>query len=209
MPTLADRECHVFSVTDPLGCIISFLDRSRYYFFQVAPQLYSRGWADPVPDPLLRKYGSAGNRTRTAGSAARNSWPLDHRCGRMGYTPYIIQPWRRRQYVPPKRAQYRHTSTPSNTRMKLHTESLKSGLRALVRPLQISNSLWSPNSGSPDSISGQIIRDWSGQSRTRASSYQCFHLASLSVTAPHSPSCRSTPVLRRCQVRTSIETKLP
>jgi hypothetical protein len=29
---------------------------------------------DPVPDPLLlRKYGSAGNRTRTPGSVARNS----------------------------------------------------------------------------------------------------------------------------------------
>jgi hypothetical protein len=36
-----------------------------YYFFEVAPQLYSRGWVDPVPDPLLlRKSGSAGNRTR-------------------------------------------------------------------------------------------------------------------------------------------------
>jgi hypothetical protein len=34
---------------------------------------------DPVPDPLLlRKYGSAGNRTRTSGSVARN-WPLDQR----------------------------------------------------------------------------------------------------------------------------------
>jgi uncharacterized protein YcbK (DUF882 family) len=29
---------------------------------------------DPVPDPLLlRKSGSAGNRTRTSGSVARNS----------------------------------------------------------------------------------------------------------------------------------------
>jgi hypothetical protein len=36
--------------------------------------LYSRGWADPVPDPLLvRKYGRAGNRTQTSGSVARNS----------------------------------------------------------------------------------------------------------------------------------------
>jgi hypothetical protein len=33
----------------------------------------------PVPDPLLlRKSGSAGNRTQTSGSAARNS---DHRGG--------------------------------------------------------------------------------------------------------------------------------
>jgi hypothetical protein len=31
------------SVTNPYGRILGFLDRSRYYFFQVAPQLYSRG----------------------------------------------------------------------------------------------------------------------------------------------------------------------
>jgi hypothetical protein len=44
--------------------ILGYLDRSRYFFFQVAPQLYSRGWVDPVPDPLLlRKSGSVGNRT--------------------------------------------------------------------------------------------------------------------------------------------------
>jgi hypothetical protein len=53
------------STTDPYSCILDFLDRSRYFFFQVAPQLYSRGSVDPVPDPLLlRKSGSAGNRTR-------------------------------------------------------------------------------------------------------------------------------------------------
>jgi hypothetical protein len=43
-------------------------------FYQVAPQLYSRGWVDPVPDPpLLGKSGSVGNWTRTSGSVARNS----------------------------------------------------------------------------------------------------------------------------------------
>jgi hypothetical protein len=74
VPTFADRGCHVVSVTYPYGRILGFLDRSRYFFFQVAPQLYSRGWVDPVPDPLLlRKSGSAGNRTRTSGSVARNS----------------------------------------------------------------------------------------------------------------------------------------
>jgi hypothetical protein len=31
--------------------VISVLDRSRYFFFHVAPQLYSRGWVDPVPNP--------------------------------------------------------------------------------------------------------------------------------------------------------------
>jgi hypothetical protein len=36
----------VVSATDPYGHILGFLDRSRYYFFQVAPQLYSRGLVD-------------------------------------------------------------------------------------------------------------------------------------------------------------------
>jgi hypothetical protein len=59
-----------------LGRILGFLERCRYFFFQVAPQLYSRGWVDPVPDPLLlRKSGGAGSRTRTSGSVARN---FDH-----------------------------------------------------------------------------------------------------------------------------------
>jgi hypothetical protein len=67
----------VVSVTDSYGLILGFLDRSRYFFFQAAPQLYSGGWVNPVPDPLLlRKSGSAGSRTRTSGSVARNS---DHK----------------------------------------------------------------------------------------------------------------------------------
>jgi hypothetical protein len=35
--------CHMVSVADPHGHIPGFLDRSRFFFFQVAPQLYSRG----------------------------------------------------------------------------------------------------------------------------------------------------------------------
>jgi hypothetical protein len=50
-----------------------FLSRSRSFLFEVAPQLYSRGWVDPVPGPILRKSGSAGNRTWSSGSVARNS----------------------------------------------------------------------------------------------------------------------------------------
>jgi hypothetical protein len=42
VPTLADRGCYAVSVTDPYGRIRGFLDRSRYFFFQVAPQLYSQ-----------------------------------------------------------------------------------------------------------------------------------------------------------------------
>jgi hypothetical protein len=44
------------------------------FSFKAALQLYSRGWVDPVPEPLLlRKSGSAENRTRTPGSVPRNS----------------------------------------------------------------------------------------------------------------------------------------
>jgi hypothetical protein len=57
-----------------LGRNIGFLDQSRYFFFQVAPQLYSRGLVYLVPNPpFLRKCGSTGNRTRTSESVARNS----------------------------------------------------------------------------------------------------------------------------------------
>jgi hypothetical protein len=74
VPTFEDRGCHVVSLPDPYGSIIGFLHRSRYFFFEVAPQLYSRGWVDPVPDSLLlRKSGSAENRTRTSRSVSRNS----------------------------------------------------------------------------------------------------------------------------------------
>jgi hypothetical protein len=38
----AGRGCHMVSVTDLYGRILGFLDRSRYFFFQVAPQLYLR-----------------------------------------------------------------------------------------------------------------------------------------------------------------------
>jgi hypothetical protein len=80
--TFADRECYVVSATDPPVVSLGFLDRSRYYFFQVAPQLSSRGWADPVPDPLLlRKSGRAGNRTPDLWICSQKLWPLDHRGG--------------------------------------------------------------------------------------------------------------------------------
>jgi hypothetical protein len=78
VPSFADRRSDVVSVTDPYARIFDFLDWSRYFFFQVAPQLYSRGWVAPAPDPLLlRKCGSAWSRVRASGSIARN-WPLDH-----------------------------------------------------------------------------------------------------------------------------------
>jgi hypothetical protein len=79
VPTFADRGCHVVSVTDSYGRIVCFLDRSRYFCYQAPPQLYSRGWVDSVPDPLLLgKSGSAGNRNMTSGYVARNSYLKVH-----------------------------------------------------------------------------------------------------------------------------------
>jgi hypothetical protein len=78
----ADRGWHVVSVTDPYGRILGFLDQSPYFFFQAAPQLFSRGWVDPVPDPLLlRTSDSAGNQTRDLWICSQELLPLDHRGG--------------------------------------------------------------------------------------------------------------------------------
>jgi hypothetical protein len=54
----------VVNATDPYGPILGFLDRSCYFFFQVAPRLYSRGSVYLVADSLLlRESCSAWNRT--------------------------------------------------------------------------------------------------------------------------------------------------
>jgi len=46
---------------------------------------------DPVPDPLLlRKSGSAGDRTRDLCICSQKLWPLDHRGGQSNITGYII-----------------------------------------------------------------------------------------------------------------------
>jgi hypothetical protein len=73
VPTFADRGCHAVSATDPYGRVLGFLDQSRYFFFQVAPQLYSQVRMDLAPDQLLLRSDRARNRTRTSGSIARNS----------------------------------------------------------------------------------------------------------------------------------------
>jgi hypothetical protein len=39
----ADRGRNMVSVTDLYSRILGFLNLTRYYFFQVAPQMYSRG----------------------------------------------------------------------------------------------------------------------------------------------------------------------
>jgi hypothetical protein len=43
VPTSVDRGCRVVGATDPRDRILGFLDLRRYFFLQVAHQLYSRG----------------------------------------------------------------------------------------------------------------------------------------------------------------------
>jgi hypothetical protein len=63
-----------------------FLGRRNYYFFQAAPQVYLRGRVDPIPDPLLlRKSGSAGNRTWDLWICGQGLWPLGHRGSQLYY----------------------------------------------------------------------------------------------------------------------------
>jgi hypothetical protein len=50
VPTFADKVCRAVIATDPYGRILGFLERSRYCFLLVAPQLYSRFCVDPLPD---------------------------------------------------------------------------------------------------------------------------------------------------------------
>jgi hypothetical protein len=65
----------------PTAVNLGFPDRSPY-FLEIAPQLSSRGWVVPVPDPLLLiKSGSAGNLTRDLWICTQELRPLDHRGG--------------------------------------------------------------------------------------------------------------------------------
>jgi hypothetical protein len=94
VPTFAGIECRVISATDLHGRILGFLDRSRCYFFQVAPQLYSRGWLDPALDTLfLRISGSPGNRTLELWICRQELWTLDHRGGSPEFNLLLISSW--------------------------------------------------------------------------------------------------------------------
>jgi hypothetical protein len=80
VPVFADRECSTVSTMHSYGSFLGFLYWSHYYFFQVAPQLYSRDWVESIPDPLLlRKSGSAMNQTWDLWICSHELWPLDHR----------------------------------------------------------------------------------------------------------------------------------
>jgi hypothetical protein len=60
------------SVTDHYGHILEFLDRTLYFFFWAAPQLYSWGWGAP----FQAHYFSA-----NLVLPAIKPWPLGHRGG--------------------------------------------------------------------------------------------------------------------------------
>jgi hypothetical protein len=72
----------MISVEDPYGHILGFLRRSRYFFFQIAPQLYSgkAEWTLFNTNYFSENLVPPG--TRTFGSVARNS---DHRGGQSHY----------------------------------------------------------------------------------------------------------------------------
>jgi hypothetical protein len=61
----AYRGCRLVSAKDSQGRLSRLSRPHTLLSIQVVPQLSSRGWVDPVPDSLLlKKLGSAGNRTR-------------------------------------------------------------------------------------------------------------------------------------------------
>jgi hypothetical protein len=70
------------------------LDRSRYFFFQVAPHLSPRGRVYPIPDQmLLRKSGSAGNGTRDLCVCSQELRPLGHRGGPRIHLEVLRRQW--------------------------------------------------------------------------------------------------------------------
>jgi hypothetical protein len=76
----------VVSVTDPYGRILGFLDRSRYFFFQVARQLHSRGLVDPwsivqflATDLEVRvRFRALPDFLRTSGSGTGSTQPHEY-----------------------------------------------------------------------------------------------------------------------------------
>jgi hypothetical protein len=60
-------------------------------FIQVAPQLSSRRWIDPVPNPpLLRKSASAGNSIRDLWLCSHKLWPLAYRGGQFHEILFVL-----------------------------------------------------------------------------------------------------------------------
>jgi hypothetical protein len=58
----------------PYASNLGFLDLEPLLYLSSSSSIVPKRLSGPIPDPLLlRKSGSAGNRTRTSGSVASNS----------------------------------------------------------------------------------------------------------------------------------------
>jgi hypothetical protein len=53
VPTFANKGCCVVSATDSCGRILGFLDRSRYFLFQVAPPVIFTRLSGPRCRPII------------------------------------------------------------------------------------------------------------------------------------------------------------
>jgi hypothetical protein len=74
VPTFADRGCHMGSVMDSYDCILGLSRLEPLLFLSSSSLSVLKRLGGPHSRPLLlRKSGSAGNRTQTSGSVARNS----------------------------------------------------------------------------------------------------------------------------------------
>jgi hypothetical protein len=72
--TVADRGCHMVSVTDPCGRIVDFLDRSCYTFLSSSSSVVLTRLSGPRSRPTTFFSGSARNRTQASGSVLRILW---------------------------------------------------------------------------------------------------------------------------------------
>jgi hypothetical protein len=75
VPIFAVGGCCDVAQRMPSEVNLSFLGRSRYFFFQVAPQLTSWGWMDHVQNHYYSENPAPpGIEPGTSVSVARNSW---------------------------------------------------------------------------------------------------------------------------------------
>jgi hypothetical protein len=72
-PIFADRGCQVFSVTDPYGSIVGFLDRRRYFFKQLFNRTLNAEWTPFQTHYFSENLIAPEIEPRTSGSVARNS----------------------------------------------------------------------------------------------------------------------------------------
>jgi hypothetical protein len=91
VPAFAGRGCRVVSASDPYGRFLGLLHRSRFFFFQAAPQLYSRGRVDPIPDHYSSEILVVlGIELGTSGSLMWNEFQTVHKEAALSWSGYIV-----------------------------------------------------------------------------------------------------------------------